>query len=387
MKRFASVASLLFILPFFAHAEGLQLVIANLIGFVNKTLIPFLLGIAFLIFAFNAIRFFVFQGASEDGRKNAKNLAIYGVLAFVIILVFWGIVNLLSSSIGLQSKTSPTPDYVKLQGAEFNSPPTGTNNSPCTDLQQQFDNSLGGPCATNGNTTPGSSAAQQNNKTTGSATQNSSPTSGSDPQNILPPVFGGPAENFQTCPAGTVYSESSLSCVSASSGSSASMTGGTGGSGSSGGGGSGTWSNTYNDYNDTNNNSNTSSANSAPRKPTVNGSRDNSGASYRSPNSDLTFTLQTTDPDGDSVFFHIEWSDASTNNNLPTMSSSVPSGSPTTVTRKWSTSGTYTFRVRAIDNNDKKSDWTTHTVYIYESSSSSSGSQDIQYFDSYGNII
>jgi hypothetical protein len=119
MKRFFSLASLFLALPMLVHAQGLQTFVSNLVKFVNKTVIPFLLGIAFLIFAINAIRYFVFQGATEDGQKNAKNLATYGILAFVVILVFWGMVNLLAQSIGLEKKTAPTSDYVKMNGGNF----------------------------------------------------------------------------------------------------------------------------------------------------------------------------------------------------------------------------------------------------------------------------
>ncbi|MEN9920448.1 MAG: hypothetical protein RL538_341 [Candidatus Parcubacteria bacterium] len=125
MKHPASLTSLLLALPFFANAAGLHTTITNLISFVNETLIPFMLGIAFLFFVINAIRFFVFQGANEDGRENAKNLALYGVFAFVILTVFWAIVNLLSSSIGLEGKTAPTPDYV-----EMNAPSPAAPASP-----------------------------------------------------------------------------------------------------------------------------------------------------------------------------------------------------------------------------------------------------------------
>lgn len=81
--------------------------------FANNILIPFLLGLAFLFVVINAIRFFVFEGATDDGQKKAKALAVYGVAAFVVIIIFWGVVNLLSSSLGLVVKNAPTTDYVE----------------------------------------------------------------------------------------------------------------------------------------------------------------------------------------------------------------------------------------------------------------------------------
>lgn len=120
---------ILFVLPFFVSAQGLsaQGFIASFLAFSNKVLIPFLLGAAFLFFVFNVVRFFVAGGGNEDSRTNAKNLAIYGVLAFVIMVVFWGIVNLLAGSLGFAGKNVPTPDYLQKNGTEFK---TNNNTSP-----------------------------------------------------------------------------------------------------------------------------------------------------------------------------------------------------------------------------------------------------------------
>ena len=133
---------LLFALPFFALAQttSAQSFIGNFLTFSNTVLIPFLIGIAFLFFTFNVIRYFVIGGGNDEGREKARNLALYGVLAFFIIVIFWGIVNILSSSLGFDGKHTPTPDYLEKNGTTFQ--PTTVNT----------------PARTNGttNATPGS---------------------------------------------------------------------------------------------------------------------------------------------------------------------------------------------------------------------------------------
>ncbi len=89
--------------------------LGNIVTFLSDTVIPFLLGIAFLFMVINGVRYFILGSTSEDGRDKAKALAIYGVLAFVIIIIFWGIVNLLVDSIGLGGETQPDQDYVKMK--------------------------------------------------------------------------------------------------------------------------------------------------------------------------------------------------------------------------------------------------------------------------------
>ncbi len=73
---------------------NLQSYISDLINVLNNTIIPFILGIAFLVFVINVFRFFIIGGATDEGKEKAKSLALYGVSAFIFIIIFWGIVNL-----------------------------------------------------------------------------------------------------------------------------------------------------------------------------------------------------------------------------------------------------------------------------------------------------
>ena len=102
--------------PFVAHAQGLQDFLRSFSTFLSIRIIPFLIGLAFLFFAYNAIRYFVVQGSSEDGREKAKALALYSVLAIVFIIIFWGIINLLVNSLGFAGGRGVDPyndsDYI-----------------------------------------------------------------------------------------------------------------------------------------------------------------------------------------------------------------------------------------------------------------------------------
>lgn len=110
-------------------ADGsLQGLIVGVGSLINQVLVPAVLAIAFLVFVVNVVRFFVIGGANEEGQKNAKALALYSVLAFVIILSFWGIVNLLADSVGLNDEpclNDTMSDYMV------------TDQAPCTSLRPQ----------------------------------------------------------------------------------------------------------------------------------------------------------------------------------------------------------------------------------------------------------
>jgi len=115
MKPLYLVVLLILTTPHLAAAQNMQAYLTGFISFTDKTLIPFLLGIAFLIFVYNAIKYFVVEGASEDGREKAKALAIYSVAAFVLIIIFWGIVRMVATSTGLSGCQQPLTDYQKLK--------------------------------------------------------------------------------------------------------------------------------------------------------------------------------------------------------------------------------------------------------------------------------
>ncbi len=94
---------------------GLIEFLTGFLVFLNRVIVPLLMTIAFLMFIINAVRYFIIESAEEDGREKAKQLAIYGIAAFVIITSIWGIVNLISKDIFPQTRPI-TPDYFEKSG-------------------------------------------------------------------------------------------------------------------------------------------------------------------------------------------------------------------------------------------------------------------------------
>ncbi len=77
----------------------------NILTFSNNVLIPFIIGIGFLVFVYGMFKYFIAGGADSGKQEEGKNLMIYATLGFVLIVVFWGVVNLLASSTGLGGKS------------------------------------------------------------------------------------------------------------------------------------------------------------------------------------------------------------------------------------------------------------------------------------------
>lgn len=104
----ASAGSLM--LPALASAQiadtaggggAFETLLKNILEFTNATLIPFIIGIGFLVFVWGMFKYFIAGGANDDAKEQGKSLMIYATLGFVLIIVFWGIVNLLADSTGL----------------------------------------------------------------------------------------------------------------------------------------------------------------------------------------------------------------------------------------------------------------------------------------------
>ena len=69
--------------------------------FINNILVPFLLTLALLFFIYGVFKFFIQGGDDEEKRKEGKNVVMWAIIGFVVIVSIWGIVNLITSGIGL----------------------------------------------------------------------------------------------------------------------------------------------------------------------------------------------------------------------------------------------------------------------------------------------
>ena len=78
--------------------------LGNILEFTNTVLIPFIIGIGFLVFVWGMFQYFIAGGANEESKEKGKSLMIYATLGFVLIIIFWGVINLLAASTGLEGE-------------------------------------------------------------------------------------------------------------------------------------------------------------------------------------------------------------------------------------------------------------------------------------------
>jgi hypothetical protein len=76
----------------------------NILTFGNEVVIPFIIGIGFLMFVGGMFQYFIAGGASDESREKGKKLMISSTIAFVVIIIFFGAINLLTTTTGLEGQ-------------------------------------------------------------------------------------------------------------------------------------------------------------------------------------------------------------------------------------------------------------------------------------------
>ena len=67
----------------------------------NTVVVPLIFALAFAVFIFGILKYFVLQGGEEDSRTKGRQFAIWGILGFVLLFSVWGVINILLSTLGL----------------------------------------------------------------------------------------------------------------------------------------------------------------------------------------------------------------------------------------------------------------------------------------------
>jgi len=106
MLKYSAVSvSLLTPVLAFAQFGEIDTFFGGMTNFIQNTLIPLLIAIAFIMFVYGAIKYFLIASSDEgEGkREEGKQLMLWGIIAFVIIVSVWGIVSLISSGLGFDN--------------------------------------------------------------------------------------------------------------------------------------------------------------------------------------------------------------------------------------------------------------------------------------------
>jgi hypothetical protein len=98
----ATLAALVFPTLAFAAGKTLADIIDLIIYYLNIILVLFM-GAAVVIFVYYVIKYFILP---NENRSEAGSYVLYSVIGFFVILSFWGLVNVLQNTFGLQNENN-----------------------------------------------------------------------------------------------------------------------------------------------------------------------------------------------------------------------------------------------------------------------------------------
>jgi len=78
------------------------------INTINNVLVPVLFAIAFIVFLWGAFQTFIIGATSDDTKEKGKNLMLWGLIGFFVMVSIWGLVNILTGTVSFGNPSQST---------------------------------------------------------------------------------------------------------------------------------------------------------------------------------------------------------------------------------------------------------------------------------------
>ena len=104
---FTALTLSVFALPLvsFAAINNVSDVGSLIINTINNVVVPVLFAIAFIVFLWGAFNAFILGANSDDVKEKGKNLMLWGLIGFFVMVSVWGLVNILTGSVSFGNTT------------------------------------------------------------------------------------------------------------------------------------------------------------------------------------------------------------------------------------------------------------------------------------------
>ncbi len=80
-----------------------------IINTINGVFVPVLFALAFIVFIWGAFKVFILGANDEEEKGKGKKLMLYGLIGFFVMVSVWGLVNILTGSVGLNNSGTQLP--------------------------------------------------------------------------------------------------------------------------------------------------------------------------------------------------------------------------------------------------------------------------------------
>lgn len=110
MKKALLISAGTFALPLlaFAQVNNLGDVGSFIIDTINNIFVPVLFAVAFIVFIWGAFLTFIYGATSEEVSSKGKNLMLWGLIGFFVMVSVWGLVNILTGTIQFGNNAGPS---------------------------------------------------------------------------------------------------------------------------------------------------------------------------------------------------------------------------------------------------------------------------------------
>lgn len=108
MKKLIALGSLFTPFIAFAQIQNVADLGFTIIAIINDVLVPLVFAIAFIVFIWGVFSYFIAGKQDEKAQERGRNLMLYGLIGFFVMVSVWGIVNLLVGTFELNTQL---PDY------------------------------------------------------------------------------------------------------------------------------------------------------------------------------------------------------------------------------------------------------------------------------------
>lgn len=103
-----TLAALLTPLVAFAALNNLSDAGSLVINTINNVLVPVLFAVAFIVFLWGAFYTFILGAQSEETKEKGKNLMLWGLIGFFVMVSIWGLVNILTGTVSFGNSSGPS---------------------------------------------------------------------------------------------------------------------------------------------------------------------------------------------------------------------------------------------------------------------------------------
>ncbi len=107
MKKIILSVSL-FLAPLFVSADASVYTIVAHLKQIMDSIIPLLMMLAFAAFLWGVVKY-IYAAGDEEKRKEAKGIIFYGILGMFVLVAFWGIILIVTSTFDISTGGTIVP--------------------------------------------------------------------------------------------------------------------------------------------------------------------------------------------------------------------------------------------------------------------------------------